>query len=77
MVLLFDTETWVVTPRMGTALGGFHTQVMRQLTGKLPRRTTDGTWIYTSAAAAREAAGFLTMEEYFQAEPECGHTVYR
>ena len=32
--------------------------------GKLPRRTTEGTRNYTSAVAVREAAGFLTMEEY-------------
>ena len=24
VVLLFDAETWVVTPRMGRVLGGFH-----------------------------------------------------
>ena len=63
-VLIFGVETWVVTPRMGKTLGGFRTQVERLLTGKLPLRTTDGTWKYTSAAAAREAVSFLTMEEY-------------
>ena len=35
----------------------------RQLTGQLLQRATGGMWKYTSAAA-REAAGFLTMEEY-------------
>ena len=54
------------TPRMGKALGGFHTQVARRLTGKLPHITTDVTWKYTSAEAVREAAGFLTMEEYIR-----------
>ena len=63
-VLLFRTETWVVTLRMGKALGGFQTKVVIRLTGQIPRRTTDGTWKYTSAAAAKEAAGFLKMEEY-------------
>ena len=62
VVLILGAETWVITPRMGKALGGVQTQVVRRLTGKLLRRTTDGTWKYTSAAAAREAAGFLTME---------------
>ena len=42
-VLLFGAETLVVTPHMGTALGGFQTQVERRLTGQLPRRTTDRT----------------------------------
>ena len=63
-VLLLGDETFVVTPRMGKTLGGFHTQVSRRLTGQLLRRTTDRKWRYTLSAAAREEAGFLTMEEY-------------
>ena len=63
-VLLFGAETWVVNPHMGKVLGRFQTQVARPLTGRLPQSTTDGKWRYTSAAAAREEAGFLTMEEY-------------
>ena len=63
-VLLFGAETWVVTPCIVKALEGFHTQVARRLTGKFPQRTTDRKWRYASASAAREAADFLTMEEY-------------
>ena len=40
-VLLFGSETWVVTPRMGTSLGGFQIQVARRLTVQFPRKTTD------------------------------------
>ena len=65
-VMLFGAETWVVNPHTGKALGGFQNQVARWLTGQLPRRKTDGKWRYTSAAAAKEVAGFLTMEEYVQ-----------
>ena len=54
----------MATTRMGTVLAGFQTQVTRRLTGQLLQRTTDGTWKYTSLAAAREAAAFLTMDEY-------------
>ena len=71
-VLLFGAETWVVTPCMGTALGGFQTQVVRRLTAKLLRRATDWTWKYTSAAAAKEMEGLLTMEEYVR---RCQNTV--
>ena len=63
-VLLFVEENWVVNPRMGKSLGGVQTQVERRMTGQLPRSTTGGKWRYTSLAAAREEAGFLTMEEY-------------
>ena len=70
-VLIFREETWVVTPLTGKALGGFQTHVARRMMGQLPRRTTERKWRYTSAAAARKAAGFLTMEEYFR---QCQNT---
>ena len=41
-VLIFGSETWVVTPHMVKALGGFQTQVARLLTGRLLWRTPDG-----------------------------------
>ena len=65
-VLIFGAETWVVTPCMGQILGGFQYQVVRRLTGRLPRRWTDSKWEYTLAAVAREEAGFEEMEEYIQ-----------
>ena len=65
-VLILGGGTWVFIPRMGKALGGFQTQVARRLMGKLPHRTTDRTWKYTSVEAVREAAAFLTMEEYIR-----------
>ena len=36
-VLIFGAETWVVTPRMGSSLGGFQDQMARRLTGRLSR----------------------------------------
>ena len=63
-ILIFVLETWVFTPRMGKALGGSQTQVVRRMTGRIPRRKTDNKWRYTSATTAREEAGLLTMEEY-------------
>ena len=63
VVLLFVSETWVVTPCMGRDLGGFQDQVERRLTGWLLRRKPDRKWRYTSAATAQEEAGFKTMEE--------------
>ena len=63
VVLVFGSDTWVVTPRMGRVLGGFQDQVALRLAGRLPQRKTDGKWDYTSAAMAREEAGFQIMEE--------------
>ena len=65
-VLLFGSDTWVVTPLMGKSLGGFQSQMVRQLTVQLLRRTPYGKWIYTSAATAREEEGILMMEEYIR-----------
>ena len=36
------------------------------MTGWLPRRKPDRRWTYTLAAAAREEAGSLMMEEYIR-----------
>ena len=66
VVLLFGAEAWVVNLRKSKALGGFQTQVAIRLMGRLPRKTLDGSWRYTSAAAAREEAGLLTMEEHIR-----------
>ena len=60
-VLLFGSETWVVTSRMGRSLGGFQDQVARRLTGRLPRRKPDRKWNYTSLETAMEEAGFYTI----------------
>ena len=39
---------------------------------RLPRRTPDRKWIYTSAATAQEEAGIFAMEEYIR---RCQNTV--
>ena len=65
-VLLFGSETYVVTSRMGKALGGFQDQVARRLTGRFLRQKLDREWKYTLEAAEREEAGFQTMEEYIR-----------
>ena len=62
-MLLFRSETWVVTPCMGKALWGFQYQVARRLTGRLLRRTLGRKWTYNSEATAHEEMGFLNMEE--------------
>ena len=43
-VLLFRSETWVMTPCMGRVLGGFQHRVAKQITGRQPRRLLDGSW---------------------------------
>ena len=62
-VYLFGSDTWVVTPCMVMVLEGFQDQVPQPLTRRLSRRKTDRKWEYTSAATAREEAGFQTIED--------------
>ena len=66
MVLLFGLETWLLTPFMGRALGGFQYQVAQQLKWRLPRWKNDRKWNYTSEVAAREVAGLQTIGEYIR-----------
>ena len=65
-VLIFGSETWTVTPRMGRDLGGFQDQVARRLTDLIPQQKTDEKREYNLVAAAREEAGFQTTEEYIR-----------
>ena len=62
-VLLYGSESWVVTPRMLEVLKGFHHRVARKLTGKMARRQADGSWDYPPIADALEAAGLFPMED--------------
>ena len=56
-VLLFGSETLVVTHRMGKALGWFQDQVEIRLMRRLLQRKPNGKWTYTSAVMAQEEAG--------------------
>ena len=62
LLLLFGSDTWVVTPRMGQVIGGFQDQVAWQLTRRLKRKRSYGRWEYSSAEAEREEGGFEPTE---------------
>ena len=38
LVMIYGSDTWVLTPRMKRVLGGFHHRVARKLTGRQPLR---------------------------------------
>jgi hypothetical protein len=64
-VLLFGSETWVVTPSMMNMLESFHRQVARRISGRSPvylRREEQ--WSYPSFGNAYEKTGMYTVEEY-------------
>jgi hypothetical protein len=63
-VLLFGSETWVVTPRMMNTLESFHRQVSCRIAGRSPvylRREEQ--WSYPFCGDAYEKTGMHTGEE--------------
>ena len=63
-ILLFGSETWVVTPRIMKALEGFHHRVARRITGQTGRLGRDGTWHYPDISIALEMAGLGEIGEH-------------
>ena len=63
-VLVFGSEMWVPTPRMGQALGSFQHRVVRQIMGRQPRRRKEGGWEYTPRASEMEEVGFKEIRVY-------------
>ena len=49
-MLLFGSETWLLTPHMERALGSFEHWVARRITGRQPRRKEEGRWDYPPLA---------------------------
>ena len=43
-VLIFGSEIWVLTPRMGRSLGIFQRRVARRVTGRHTRIREEGVW---------------------------------
>ena len=56
-VMIYGSETWVMTPHIGRILGGLHHMVVHRLTGRQPWRGRDGVWVYTPLEEAMEEAG--------------------
>ena len=50
-VLMFGSETWVLTPRLDKPLEGFHHRVVRRMAGMGPKRQQYGKRVYTPIGA--------------------------
>ena len=61
-VLLYGSETWVLTPHMQRVLGGFHHRVARRLTRKKTRKVRDGGWVYPPLEDLMVEAGLQEVE---------------
>ena len=62
-MLLFGSETWVLTPSTLERLEGFHVKAARHMTGKLPV-LAHGIWTYPKTSEVLAAAGLRNIEHY-------------
>ena len=56
LVMLYRSETWVMTSHIGKVLGEFHQWVACNLTGRQPQRGRYGVWVYLLLEDAMEEA---------------------
>ena len=63
-VLMYGSETWVLTPRMKRVFGGFHHRVDLRLTGRQPWKGRDGGWVYPPMEDAMAEVGLQELETY-------------
>ena len=55
--MMYGSETWVMTPRIGRVLGGLHHRVAHRLMGRQPRQGRNGIWVYPTMEVAMAEAG--------------------
>jgi Reverse transcriptase (RNA-dependent DNA polymerase)/Ulp1 protease family, C-terminal catalytic domain len=65
-VLLYGSESWVLTTPMLKALNGFHHRIARKISGLMPTRIDDNNWYYPPIEDALEIAGLYTITEYIR-----------
>lgn len=67
-ILLYGSETWVITDKILQLLTSFHHGIARRLTGHFPRPSQDDTdeWTYPSIQETLQIAGLFPMEEYLR-----------
>ena len=63
-VIIFESETWVLTPRLEKAFEGFHHWGVWRMAGMVPKCQRDGTWVYTPIGAVLEMVGLEYIGVY-------------
>ena len=64
LVLLYGSETRVLTLRMHRVMGGFHHRVAYRLMGWQPWKGRDGGWVYPHIEDAMTKAGLQEVDNY-------------
>ena len=65
-ILLYGSESWVLTKSMLDSLNNFHHRCARFITGRHIRVDVNGYWTYPSTGVTLSQAGLFTMEEYIK-----------
>jgi hypothetical protein len=65
-VLLYGSESWVITERMWKVLNGFHNRCARFISGDHIRQKPNGEWILPSTKAVLAKCKLHTIEEYIR-----------
>jgi exonuclease III len=65
-VLLYGSESWVLTQSMEKKLQSFHRRCARYITGQHIRQNPDESWTCPSSEAVLSTAGLWSIQEYIQ-----------
>ena len=60
-VLLFGSETWVLTSRVENDIDSVQYRVARKITGRQRRQRKDGSWIYPPLAGIMKETGMVEI----------------
>jgi hypothetical protein len=63
-VLLYFSESWVLSEKIVSSLRSFHRRCSRFITGRHIKKNADGSWSYPGSKESLELAGLWTIEEY-------------
>jgi hypothetical protein len=63
-VLLYRSETWILSPSSMKRLEGFHIRAAWQMSSKLPGRNKDGSWTYPRSEDVLKAVGLKSIAHY-------------
>ncbi len=70
-VLLYGSETWVLSPAAMARLEGFHIRAAYRMAKEhVPRRGPQQQWVYPSSEAVLEECGMHTIEHYIDVRRE-------
>ncbi len=64
-ILLYGSETWVITPDMLRVLESFHNRTAHRIAQMMPK-LVHGEWVYPSVRRARQKTGLYTIEHYLR-----------